>query len=63
MKHDWTLKEIKEIYNMPLMELIAKASDIHRKNFNPQKIQISSLISIKTGGCPQDCEYSPQTTK
>jgi biotin synthase len=63
MKHDWTLKEIKEIYNMPLMELIAKASDIHRKNFNPQKIQISSLISIKTGGCPEDCAYCPQAAR
>ncbi len=63
MKNDWTLKEVKEIYKMPLMELIFKASDIHRKNFNPQKIQISSLISIKTGGCPEDCAYCPQAAR
>src|SRR5262245_17949002 len=63
MKHDWSAAEIKEIYNMPLMELIFQAAEIHRKNFNPQKIQISSLISIKTGGCPEDCAYCPQAAR
>lgn len=63
MKHDWSLEEIKEIYHMPLMELIFKAADIHRKNFNPSKVQVSSLISIKTGGCPEDCAYCPQAAR
>lgn len=63
MKHDWSVAEIKDIYHMPLMDLIFKASVIHRENFNPQKIQVSSLISIKTGGCPEDCAYCPQAAR
>ncbi len=63
MKHDWSDSEIKEIYNMPLMELVFNAAQIHRENFNPSKVQISSLISIKTGGCPEDCAYCPQAAR
>lgn len=55
--------EIKAIYELPLIELIHKAAEIHRQNFDIKKVQISSLVSIKTGGCPEDCAYCPQSAK
>lgn len=58
-----TKAEIKDIYNLPLIELIHKAAEIHRKNFDVKQVQISSLVSIKTGGCPEDCAYCPQSAK
>lgn len=58
-----TKEEIKKIYTQPLIDLIHQAADVHRKNFNPKQVQISSLISIKTGGCPEDCAYCPQSAK
>ncbi|GAB4207213.1 MAG: biotin synthase BioB [Bacteroidia bacterium] len=58
-----TKEEIKNIYKQPLIELIHQAAEIHRKNFNVRQVQISSLISIKTGGCPEDCAYCPQSAK
>ncbi len=56
-------EEIKVIYNLPLIELIHRAAEIHRQNFNVREVQISSLVSIKTGGCPEDCAYCPQSAK
>lgn len=56
-------EEIKSIYELPLIELIHKASEIHRQNFDVREIQISSLVSIKTGGCPEDCAYCPQSAR
>lgn len=58
-----TKKEIKKIYQQPLIELIHQAAEIHRKNFDVKQVQISSLVSIKTGGCPEDCAYCPQSAK
>jgi biotin synthase len=55
--------EIKAIYELPLIELIHKAAEVHRQNFDVKKVQISSLVSIKTGGCPEDCAYCPQSAK
>ncbi|RLA61469.1 MAG: biotin synthase BioB [Epsilonproteobacteria bacterium] len=63
MRNDWNLKEINEIYHLPLLELIYQAATVHRKNFNAHKIQVSRLISIKTGGCPEDCNYCPQAAR
>jgi biotin synthase len=63
IKHNWTEKELLEIYNMPLLELVYKAATIHRKYHHPQEVQISSLVSIKTGGCSEDCGYCPQSIK
>lgn len=63
LKHNWSLKEIQDIYNTPLLELIYQAQTIHRQNFDPQKVQVSSLISVKTGGCPEDCSYCPQAAR
>lgn len=59
----WTKEEILTIYNKPLMELIYDAAQVHRLHHDPLKIQVSKLISIKTGGCPEDCGYCPQAAR
>src|SRR5690606_14343396 len=51
------------LYNTPLMDLIYQAATVHREHHNPNEVQMSSLISIKTGGCPEDCGYCPQSAK
>ncbi|MBI3502855.1 MAG: biotin synthase BioB [Bacteroidetes bacterium] len=58
-----TREEIKEIYNTPLLDLIFHAASVHRKFHNPSEVQVSSLLSVKTGGCPEDCGYCPQSAK
>jgi biotin synthase len=63
IKHNWTKQEILEIYNKPLMELLYEAATIHRKYHEPNKVQVSTLLSIKTGGCPEDCGYCPQAAR
>jgi biotin synthase len=62
-KHNWTKEEILEIYNKPLMELMYDAATIHRVYHDPLEVQVSSLISIKTGGCSEDCGYCPQAAR
>ncbi|PCJ86986.1 MAG: biotin synthase BioB [Flavobacteriales bacterium] len=62
-RYDWTREEIFEIHNKPLLELVYEAASVHRKYHNPSEVQISSLISIKTGGCPEDCAYCPQAAR
>ena len=61
LRHDWTTKEIEEIYNLPLPELIFRAQTEHRKYHKTDEIQGCQLLSIKTGGCPEDCGYCPQS--
>jgi len=63
VRHDWTEKEILGIYNLPLLELVYKAATIHRKFHDPKEVQVSSLLSIKTGACPEDCAYCPQSAR
>ncbi|GAB4257486.1 MAG: biotin synthase BioB [Vicingaceae bacterium] len=63
MSKNWTKQEILDIYNKPLMELVYEAATIHRKYHDASKIQVSSLISIKTGGCAEDCAYCPQAAR
>ncbi len=64
MKIDnWTKEEILEVYNTPLIELIQRASEVHKRFHKTGEVQISSLISIKTGGCPEDCAYCPQAAR
>src|SRR5687768_16568378 len=63
VKNNWTKDEIKEIYNSPLLDLIYEAASIHRENNDYAEVQISSLLSIKTGGCPEDCSYCPQAAR
>ncbi|MEM8929246.1 MAG: biotin synthase BioB [Bacteroidota bacterium] len=62
-KHNWTKEEILEIYNKPLMELLYQAATVHRENHDPNTVQVSTLLSIKTGGCPEDCGYCPQAKR
>ena len=63
IRYNWTTAEIAEIYHTPLLDLIYKAATIHRENQDYSEVQISSLISIKTGGCPEDCAYCPQAAR
>ncbi|MDO4728812.1 MAG: biotin synthase BioB [Bacteroidota bacterium] len=63
MNKQWTTQEIVDIYNKPFLELVFEAAQIHRMYHDPNKIQVSSLISVKTGGCPEDCGYCPQAAR
>lgn len=63
IKHNWTKEEILEIYHKPLLDLIFEAASIHRENKDYGEVQISSLLSIKTGGCKEDCSYCPQAAR
>ena len=62
-RHDFTRSEILEIYNRPMMQLLYDAATIHRKHHDPNTVQVSTLLSIKTGGCPEDCGYCPQAAR
>lgn len=60
---NWTKEEILAVYNKPLMELLYDAATVHRKYHDPNTVQVSTLLSIKTGGCPEDCGYCPQAAR
>ncbi|WP_147677096.1 biotin synthase BioB [Algibacter pacificus] len=62
-KHNWTKEDILGIYNKPLMELLYEAAIVHRLNHDPNVVQVSTLLSIKTGGCSEDCGYCPQAAR
>jgi biotin synthase len=62
VRHDWTRAEIRALFALPFPELIFQAQTVHRMNFDPTQVQISTLLSIKTGGCPEDCAYCPQSS-
>jgi len=61
LRHDWTRQEIRAYYRLPLPELIFQAQIVHRNYHHPEKVQLCRLLSIKTGGCPEDCAYCPQS--
>lgn len=63
IRNNWTKEEISEIYNSSLLDLIYRAATVHRENKDYAEVQISSLLSIKTGGCPEDCAYCPQAAR
>jgi len=63
MRHDWTKQDILDIYNTPMMELLYRAATVHREHHDPNTVQVSTLLSIKTGGCPEDCGYCPQAAR
>ena len=63
IRNNWTKEEIPDIYNTPLLELIYRASTIHRKYNDTGEVQVCTLLSIKTGGCPEDCAYCPQAAR
>lgn len=57
----WSMQAVEDLYNLPFSDLLFKAQQIHRAHFSPNEIQLSTLLSIKTGGCPEDCAYCPQS--
>ena len=61
IRHDWTVPEIQAIHDLPLLDLVYRAAEVHRAHNDPADIQRASLLSIKTGGCPEDCAYCPQS--
>jgi biotin synthase len=63
IRHNWTTEEIGDIYNKPLLQLIMEAGRVHANYHKPGEVQISSLLSIKTGGCSEDCAYCPQAAR
>jgi biotin synthase len=63
VRHDWTLAEVKELFALPFMDLVFRAQTVHRRFQAPNTVQISTLLSIKTGACPEDCAYCPQSVR
>jgi biotin synthase len=63
VRHDWTRADVRALFELPFPELIFRAQSIHRRHFDPTEVQISTLLSIKTGGCPEDCAYCPQSVR
>jgi biotin synthase len=61
IRHDWTIDEIVVLHDLPLLELIGRANAVHLQHHDPNKVQKASLLSIKTGGCPENCAYCPQS--
>ena len=63
LRHDWTRAEIQDLYQQPFLDLVFQAQQIHRQNFSANQIQVSTLLSIKTGKCPEDCKYCSQSAR
>ena len=61
LRHDWDQGEVLALFDLPLNDLLYQAQQVHRMHFDPNAVQISTLLSIKTGGCPEDCTYCPQS--
>jgi biotin synthase len=62
-RHDWTLEEVEALFELPFTELVFRAAEVHRAWFDPTELQLSQLLSVKTGGCPEDCGYCAQSQK
>ena len=62
-RHDWTLAEVRAIHDLPLLDLVHRAQTVHREHFGDNRVQLCSLLSVKTGGCPEDCAYCPQAAR
>jgi biotin synthase len=63
VRNDWSRDEILALFEMPFNDLLFQAQTVHRQNFNPNEVQLSTLLSIKTGACPEDCKYCPQSAR
>jgi biotin synthase len=63
LKNNWTIREVSEIYHQPLLELVYQAATIHREHHTAGEVQVCTLLSVKTGGCPEDCAYCPQAAR
>ncbi|WP_428033209.1 biotin synthase BioB [Amphritea sp.] len=61
IRHDWSEQEVQALFDLPFNDLLFQAQLVHRQNFNPNEVQVSTLLSIKTGACPEDCKYCPQS--
>jgi biotin synthase len=62
-RHDWTVPEIRAIHDLPLPQLMLRAQTVHQQHHQPEEVQLCSLLSVKTGGCPEDCAYCPQSSR
>jgi biotin synthase len=63
VRHDWTRSEVQALFSQPFNDLLFQAQTVHRRHFNPNHVQVSTLCSIKTGACPEDCAYCPQSAR
>ena len=63
VRHDWSKQEVQALFDMPFNDLMFEAQTVHRKNFNANEVQVSTLLSIKTGACPEDCKYCSQSAR
>jgi biotin synthase len=61
LRYDWTAEEVVKLFELPFNDLLFQAASVHRTHFNPNEVQVSTLLSIKTGACPEDCKYCPQS--
>lgn len=63
MRHNWTIDEVRDIYYLPILELIYRAATVHKEHHKTGEVQVCTLLSVKTGGCPEDCAYCPQAAR
>ncbi|GAB3240792.1 biotin synthase BioB [Pseudaeromonas pectinilytica] len=63
IRHNWSMEQVKTLFALPFNDLLFQAQSIHRQHFNPNEVQVSTLLSIKTGACPEDCKYCPQSAR
>src|SRR6187455_958531 len=63
IRHDWTVPEALALFALPLNDLLFRAASLHRQHHDPNAVQVSTLLSIKTGACPEDCAYCPQSIR
>ena len=59
----WTMSQVTELFDKPFLDLLFEAQTVHRQHFDPRHVQVSTLLSIKTGACPEDCKYCPQSAR
>lgn len=62
-RHDWGLEEVEALFALPFNDLLYRAHSLHREHFDPNEVQLSTLLNIKSGGCPEDCAYCPQSAR
>ncbi len=63
LRHDWSRAEVRALFDLPFPELLHRAASVHKDHFDPAEVQVSTLLSVKTGGCPEDCAYCPQAQR
>ena len=63
IRHDWSVDEVRTVYCLPILDLLYRAASLHRRFHDPAEIQVCTLLSVKTGGCPEDCAYCPQSIR